>query len=85
MSAGRTYRGYARQTKPTAELAIGDVIYFPGLSAHADIMSIRRDGEDTVLTTTYDYFGRQRRAIVRRKAAGTSTVLVRTQPADGAR
>jgi len=75
----KTFRGYERRTKPTADLVIGDVIYFVGLSAHADIMSIRREGDETVLTTTYDHFGRRRLATVRRKTAGTSTYLVRIE------
>jgi hypothetical protein len=81
MKKAATYPGYQRQRIATADLVVGQRIYFPGASMHLPIAQIRREGDETVLIGIYESWGRPRRALVRRKTNGHSTILVPTTAA----
>lgn len=71
-----TFRGYEPQTVPTADLKVGDRMYFPGASMLLAITGLTRHGDETAIYGRYEKFGRLRTASVWRKTAGRSTIHV---------
>lgn len=71
-----TFRGYEPRTVPTADLKPGDRMYCPGAAMLLPIVELGRDGADVLIWFTYEKWGRLRRGLVRRRAAGKSTIHV---------
>lgn len=78
--ASQFFRGYVRKQVPTADVKVGDLVYFVGAGMLVPIAAIDRDtAGNTILWGAYEAHGRRRSGYIRRRADGRSTIHVRAE------